>query len=41
MNFTEIAKARQSCRSYDAVKPVEPEKLQAIMETARLAPPPL
>ena len=38
MNFTEIAKNRQSCRSYDEERPVEPEKLQAIMEAARLAP---
>lgn len=38
MNFTEIALARQSCRSYDENKPVEPEKLRAIMEATRLAP---
>ena len=38
MNFTEIAKARQSCRSYDEMRPVEPEKLQAIMEAVQLAP---
>jgi len=38
MNFTEIAKARQSCRSYDASREVEEEKLQAIIETARLSP---
>ncbi len=38
MNFTEIALARQSCRSYNVEKPVELEKLQAIMETVRLAP---
>ncbi len=38
MNFTEIAKARQSCRSYDENRPVEPEKLQAIMEAVQLAP---
>ena len=38
MNFMEIAKNRQSCRSYDEERPVEPEKLQAIMEAARLAP---
>ena len=38
MNFTEIAQNRQSCRSYDSEKPVEPEKLQAIMEAVRLAP---
>lgn len=38
MNFYEIAKARQSCRSYDANCPVEDEKLNAILETARLSP---
>ena len=38
MNFNEIAKNRQSCRSYDSSKNVEPEKLQAILEAARIAP---
>ncbi len=38
MNFTEIAKERQSCRSYDPNRPVEPEKLAAVLEAARLAP---
>ena len=38
MNFTEIAQNRQSCRSYDENRPVEEEKLSAIMEAARLAP---
>ena len=38
MNFTEIAQARQSCRSYDASRPIEEEKLNAILEAARLAP---
>ena len=38
MDFMEIANARQSCRSYDESKPVEPEKLQAVLEAARLAP---
>ena len=38
MNFTEIAIARQSCRSYDASREVEQEKLNAILESARLAP---
>lgn len=38
MNFLEIAKQRQSCRSYDAAKAVEAEKLEAILEAARLAP---
>ena len=38
MNFTEIALARQSCRVYDETRPVEQEKLEAILEAARLAP---
>lgn len=38
MDFLEIANARQSCRSYDEAKPVEQEKLDAILEAARLAP---
>lgn len=38
MNFTEIARTRQSCRSYDPTRAVEPEKLTAILEAGRLAP---
>ncbi len=38
MNFTEIANTRQSCRSYDAARAIEEEKLQAILESARLSP---
>ena len=38
MNFTEIAQQRQSCRGYDAQRPVEEEKLDAILNAARLAP---
>ena len=38
MNFMEIAQARQSCRAYDESRPVEEEKLTAILEAARLAP---
>ena len=38
MNFTELAMNRQSCRSYDATRPVEEEKLRAVLESARLAP---
>lgn len=38
MDFLEIANARQSCRSYDAGREVEPEKLNAILEAVRLAP---
>ena len=38
MDFMEIARARQSCRAYDETKPVEEEKLTAMLEAARLAP---
>lgn len=38
MNFSEIAQTRQSCRSYDAGRTVEEEKLDAIVQTARLSP---
>mgnify|MGYP003296013501 CR=1 FL=1 len=38
MNFLEIANNRQSCRSYDENRTVEQEKLDAILEAARLAP---
>ena len=38
MNFTEIANTRQSCRAYDASRSVEEEKLNAILESARLSP---
>ena len=38
MNFTEIAKTRQSCRAYDNTREVEQEKLDAILEAGRLAP---
>ena len=38
MNFMEIAATRQSCRAYDDVRIVEREKLDAILEAARLAP---
>ena len=38
MNFLEIAQTRQSCRAYDESRPVEQEKLGAILEAARLAP---
>ena len=36
MNFMEIANVRQSCRAYDETRPVEREKLDAILEAARL-----
>ena len=38
MNFMEIANTRQSCRSYDETRAVEPEKLEAVLEAARLSP---
>ena len=38
MNFLEIAQTRQSCRAYDESRAVEPEKLTAVLEAARLAP---
>lgn len=38
MNFTEIAENRQSCRAYNAEKPVEKEKLQSVLRAAQLAP---
>ncbi len=38
MNFTEIAENRQSCRNYDPTRDVENEKLEQILESARLSP---
>ena len=38
MDFLEIANTRQSCRSYDEARAVEPEKLQRVLEAARLSP---
>ena len=38
MNFYEIAINRQSCRAYDPTLAVEQEKLDRILESARLAP---
>ena len=38
MNFTEIAENRQSCRKYDTTKPVEKEKLDSVLASARLSP---
>ncbi len=37
MNFTELCATRYSVRKFAAI-PVEPEKIQAILETGRLAP---
>ena len=38
MNFTEIAENRQSCRAYNPDRAVEQEKLDRILESARLSP---
>ena len=38
MDFTTIARTRQSTRAYDSARAVEPEKLTAILESARLSP---
>lgn len=38
MNFNEIAQSRQSCRSYDASRAVEQEKIEKIIDTALLSP---
>ena len=38
MDFLEIASLRQSCRNYDEARPVEEEKIQSILEAARLSP---
>lgn len=38
MNFSEIANTRQSCRSYDSAKPIENEKIDSILEAARISP---
>lgn len=38
MNFSEIAKNRQSCRSYNPERSVEDEKIRAIIESASLSP---
>lgn len=37
MDFTELAAKRYSVRNY-ADRPVEPEKIQAVLEAGRLAP---
>lgn len=38
MSFVEIARIRQSCRKYDSSREVEREKLDSVLEAARLAP---
>jgi len=37
MNFPELARKRYSCRQYDS-RPVEPEKIEQILEAGRIAP---
>lgn len=38
MDFLQLAASRQSDRAYDTTRAVEPEKLERIVEAARLAP---
>lgn len=38
MSFLDLVKTRQSDRSFDSNKPVEPEKLDYILQAAHLAP---
>ena len=38
MTFSELAKKRESCRSYDRERAVEPEKLEEILSAAVLSP---
>ena len=38
MDFLTIATNRQSCRSYDETRPVEQEKLEAVLKAAQLSP---
>ena len=38
MDFLEIARARQSCRQYQSDKEIEQEKLDRILESARISP---
>ncbi len=38
MNFSEIAINRQSCRKYNGERVVEQEKLDSVLESARLSP---
>lgn len=38
MDYFALINTRQSCRSYNEERPVEAEKLQAVLEAARLAP---
>ena len=38
MDFLQLVMSRQSDRAYDKERSVEPEKLERILEAARLAP---
>ena len=38
MSFIELAKKRESCRSYDPTREVEKEKIDIILDAARLSP---
>ena len=38
MDFLDLAKSRYSCRSFDVTKEIEQEKINKILEAARLAP---
>ena len=38
MDFEQLTKVRQSCRSYDADRPVEEEKIAKLVEAAKVAP---
>lgn len=38
MQFETVVKTRQSCRNFDGARPVEREKLEAIVDLARNAP---
>ncbi|MBQ8431663.1 MAG: nitroreductase family protein [Clostridia bacterium] len=38
MDFQELIYQRQSCRNFDPARPIEEEKLEAILEAGRLAP---
>ena len=38
MNFSEIAKGRYSCRKYNSERPVEKEKIEAILDAGILSP---
>ena len=38
MNFEQLTQERYSCRKYDTERTIEPEKIEAVMRAARLAP---